>query len=272
MSDQVGNRTDEMSFGEHLDALRPHLMRICGVFFLLLIASFCFKEILVDTLLFGPMKASFPTNQLFAKFAEMTGIAELNINAQTVPLINTSLSGQFNLHLKIAMLTAFTLGFPYLLWEVWRFVKPALSQQELSGCRQFVFYVSLCFFIGLSFGYFIIAPLTINFLAGYSVSTAISNLIDVNSYLATVIDVSLACAVVFQLPLCVYFLTRMGILTSTFLKHYRRHAVVVLALLSAIITPPDVFSMILVLLPLYGLYEYSISLSTRVEHRYFSNS
>ena len=182
-------------------------------------------------------------------------------------LINTAMAGQFNLHLKISMVAAFCIGFPYLLWELWRFARPALTERELRGCRRFVFYVSAGFFAGLLFGYFVIAPLTIGFLSQYSVSEQVTNMIDVGSYLSTVLNVSIACAVVFQLPLLVYFLTRMGLVSPDFLRRYRRHALVALAILSAVITPPDVFSMILVLLPLFGLYEYSIRISERTLRR-----
>lgn len=260
-----------MSFGSHLEVLRPHLIRASIFIIILFIVAFCFKELLVDTLLFGPMHSTFPTNKLFAYIANWLNIPELQINSHTIPLINTKMSGQFNLHLKISMLATLAVGFPYLLWEIWRFVKPALTEKELNSCSRFVFYISLCFFTGLGFGYFIISPLTINFLSTYTVSASVANMIDVNSYLSTVIDVSLACAILFQLPLLVYFLARMGILTSKFMAIYRRHAIVVLAVVSAIITPPDIFSMILVLLPLYLLYEYSISIAARVERRLKDN-
>lgn len=267
MSDSKSNHVGDMSFGGHLEALRPHLIRTTIFVIVLFIVVFCFKEFLVDTLLFGPMNSSFPTNRLLAYIADLVEIPELKINQHTIPLISTKMSGQFNLHLKLSMITTLAIGFPYLLWEIWRFIKPALTEEELGGCRKFVFYVSLCFFVGLGFGYFIIAPLTINFLSTYTVSANIANMIDINSYLSTVIDVSLACAILFQLPLLVYFLARMGVLTSSFMATYRRHAIVVLSVISAIITPPDVFSMVLVLLPLYLLYEYSISIAAGVERR-----
>lgn len=257
----------EMSFGDHLEALRPHLVRSFGVLLLLIIVAFCLKHYLVDIVIFGPTLPSFPTNMWLAKLGESIGVEELKINSEQIRLINTSLAGQFNLHIKISVVTAIIAAFPYLGWELWRFVKPALTEKELKGCRFFVGWLSLGFFAGVAFGYFIIAPLAINFLSNYSVSGSIENYIDISSYLSTVIDISIACAVVFQLPLMVYFLTRMGIMSSQFMARYRRHAFVALALLSALITPPDIFSMILILIPLYGLYEGSISLASRIEKK-----
>lgn len=256
-----------MSFGDHLEALRPHLVRSVVAWLVLMVVAFCFKELLVDRLLLGPLRPDFPTNRWLAALGQHLGIEELAINSRGVELISTTMAGQFNLHLKLSMLAALTLAFPYMLWELWRFVKPALTPRELHACRHAVGCVSLGFFTGIAFGYFIIAPLSINFLTNYQVSFAVENLIDIHSYLSTVIDISLACALLFQLPLAVYFLTRMGILSSTFMARYRRHAILLLAILSAIITPPDVFSMILVMLPLLLLYEGSISLARRVEKR-----
>lgn len=259
--------TGEMTFAEHIDAIRPHLIRGASVILVLVVAAFCFKHLLVDVILFGPMSDWFPTNRLLAYLGELSGIEGLAVDPSRFQLVSTTMAGQFNLHLRISVIAAFALGFPYLLWEVWRFVRPALTESELRGCRRFVLYVSAGFFIGLLFGYYVIAPLSIGFLSGYRVSELVTNMIDVNSYLSTVINVSLACAVVFQLPLLVNFLTRMGVLGPEFLRRYRRHAVVVLAILAAVITPPDAFSMVLVLLPLYGLYEYSILVSERAQRK-----
>lgn len=257
----------EMTFAEHLDALRPHLVRGAAVMLVLVVAAFCLKNLLIDTILFGPVAEWFPTNRLLARLGAFSGLGPLGVSPENFQLVSTTLAGQFNLHLTVSVAAAFAVGFPYLLWELWRFVRPALTPRELHGCRRFVLFVSLGFFAGLAFGYLMIAPLTVAFLTQYSVSELVVNMIDVNSYLSTVLNVSLACAVVFQLPLLVHFLTRMGLLGPDFLRRYRRHAIVVLAVLSAIITPPDALSMVLVLLPLYGLYECSIRISERAQRR-----
>ena len=259
--------TQEMTFFEHLDALRPHLVRGGIVMLVFLIVAFLAKGFVIDTVLFGPQSADFPTNRLLARLAGLTGIDALRINQLDLNMINTSMAGQFNLHLRISLITAIVLATPYILWELWQFIKPALTPRERRGSSRFVGYVSLCFFTGLLFGYYVIVPLSVNFLSGYTASSQITNLIDVNSYLSTVVNVSIAAAIVFELPLLIYFLARMGIVKAAFLRRYRRHAIVALAIFSAIITPPDVFSQIMVLLPLYALYEYSISLAAGVERK-----
>lgn len=263
MPGQLHGTTTEMTFFEHIDALRPHLVRGAAAILVLAVAAFLCKKALVDTVLFGPLSPDFPTNRLLGHLAALSGLDALGGRTDHLQLVSTTMAGQFNLHLKISMVAALAAGFPYLLWEVWRFVRPALTERELHGCRRFVLYVSAGFFAGLLFGYFLIAPLTIGFLSQYSVSDTVVNMIDVNSYLSTVVDVSIACAVVFQLPLLVHFLTRMGLIGPEFLRRYRRHAIVILAVLAAVITPPDAFSMVLVLIPLAGLYQFGIHISER---------
>lgn len=272
----------EMTFFEHIDALRPHLVRGVMAIGVIALAAFFCKSFIIDTVLFGPQKPDFPTNRMLTWVGEQwAGIAGwINATLGTAfdsdpaafriangkfEIINTSLSGQFNLHMKISLLTGLALAMPYTLWEFWRFVRPALTPKEIQGTRMFVFYVSLCFFGGLLFGYYIMAPLSINFFANYQASEFITNMFDISDYLSTVIVVSIACAFMFELPLLIYFLTRMGLLSAPFLRKYRKHAFVLLLVVAAIITPPDIFSLVLVILPLYGLYELSIKLAERTE-------
>ena len=266
MSDKKGKSSDvEMTFFEHIDALRPHLVRGVLALIISMVAAFFAKKYIIDMVLMGPKSPDFPTNRLLCHLSHIiSGDDSLCINNIQFNMINTALVGQFNLHLQISLATALVVAIPYLLWELWRFVAPAFTANERAKSRMFVFYVSLCFFSGLLFGYFLIVPLSINFLYGYTASVDIVNMIDVKSYLSTVLHVSLACAIVFQLPLLIYFLSRIGLISASFLRKYRRHAIVILSILSAIITPPDLFSLILVMLPLYGLYEFSIHLSARV--------
>lgn len=274
----------EMTFFEHIDALRPHLLRSVVAVFLIMIVAFCFKGFIIDTVLFGPQKPDFPTNRLFIWVsAQLQNLCEwingwahtsLSVDTENSGLtklefytINTYMAGQFNLHMKVSFVVALALGMPYFLWEIWQFVRPALTEREIAGTRMFVLWVSVCFFAGLLFGYFIMAPLSVNFFIGYQASASITNMIDVGDYFSTVIVVSLACAAMFQLPLLIYYLTRMGLVSSAFLRKYRRHALVLLMVVAAVITPPDIFSLILVSLPLYGLYELSIRLAARVERK-----
>lgn len=274
----------EMTFFEHIDALRPHLVRgAMAIVIVGVIAFFC-KHLIIDTVLFGPKSPEFPTNRMLvwvggewaqvAAWLNSTLGTSLNIDpgsfsigADRFSVINTSLAGQFNLHMKISLVTGIALATPYVLWEFWRFVRPALTPQEIAGTNWFVFCVSLCFFSGLLFGYFIMVPLSVNFFANYQASAEIVNMIDIGDYLSTVIVVSMACAFMFELPLLIYFLTRMGLVSAGFLRRYRRHAFVVLLVIAAIITPPDIFSLVLVILPLYGLYELSIKLAARIERK-----
>lgn len=258
----------EMTFFEHVEALRPHLVRGVMALIVIMVAAFVGHTFLIDKVLMGPASPEFITNRWLCQLSHwLMNNDTLCINQVRFNIVNTSLAGQFNLTMTVSLVTAIVVAVPYLLWEIWRFVSPALTGFERHRSRMFVLYVSLCFFIGLCFGYYLIVPLSINFLAGFTASPEITNMIDIRSYLSTVLSVSLACAVVFQLPLLIYFLARMGLITSAFLKKYRRHAIVLLAILSAIITPPDLFSLILVIIPLYGLYEYSIFVATKVEKK-----
>lgn len=256
---------DRMTFFEHLEALRPHLIRSAVVVCVLLVAALCCKTLLVDGVLFGPLTADFPTNRLINLLAERAGLAYRVTTLDTLQLVNTSVAGQFNLHLKISFVTAFVLALPYLVWELWRFVRPALTDRERQLCRRMAWRIVGASLLGLAFGYFVIAPLSVSFLTQYTVSSAVANLIDIRSYLSTVIEVSLACALLFQLPTAVRLLTHIGWLSSELMCRYRRHAIILLALVAAVITPPDAFSMVLVLLPLTALYEYSIRIARRAE-------
>jgi len=257
----------EMTFFEHIDALRPHLVRGAFVLFSLTVVAFMMKGFIIDKILFGPKSPDFPTNRAMAWLADRTGLDGLRTAAYDFKLINTSLMGQLNLHLQVAFMTALTLTIPYLLWEVWRFIKPALTPRERQSTNKFVFYVSFCFIVGLCFGYFMISPFSVNFLVNYNASPDIQNLIDVGSYLKIVLNVSLASAAVFQLPILVYFLSRMGILTPKFMRRYRKHATIILVLFAMVITPPDLVSATLVAIPLYLLYELSINISARVRRQ-----
>ncbi len=258
------NDPQHMTFFGHVEALRPHLVRSAVAVVLLAVAAFLCKGALIDGLLFGPLRADFPTNRLLFWLAERSGI---DYALPTPELINTTLAGQFNLHLRLSFTAAFVAALPYCLWEAWRFVRPALTLRERRLCRTAALRVAAAFGSGLAFGYFILAPLSIAFLASYRVSDAVRNLIDIGSYLSTVTQVTIVCALLFQLPLLVQLLTCMGLLTAAAMRRYRRHAIVVLAVLAALVTPPDAFSMLLVLLPLAGLYEYGIRVAARTERR-----
>lgn len=251
---------DDMSFFEHLDAMRPGLMRSVAVFVVAMVAALLFKDYIMAVIM-GPKSPDFPTNALLYKIAESMNSEVLKINQTPVTLINTAMAGQFNMHLLTAFYAALVVTIPYILFELWLFVRPALSQSEIKGSRLFILYVISCMAIGFVFGYFVLCPISVNFLTGYVVSSDITNMIDVSSYISLVANLSIVCAVVFELPVAVHFLSKTGIVTAELMKKYRRHAIVFLAVGAAIITPPDIVSMILVIIPLYLLYELSIKIA-----------
>lgn len=254
----------EMSFLEHLEALRWHLVRSVLVVFIIAIAAFIYKSFIFDVIVLGPKNPNFLTYRVLCKLSDKLGI-DLCIEELGFELININLSGQFTMHMMVAFITGIIVAFPYLAWEIWRFIKPALKKGELVYARGMVFYISLLFAIGVLFGYYIIAPLSINFLGGYQVSNEVANNISLSSYIGTVTTLTLMAGLVFELPVFVYFLTKIGLINPQFLKSYRRHSVVVILILAALITPsPDIISQIIVAIPLLVLYEIGIYVSKMV--------
>lgn len=260
------NDEAEMTFGEHLDEIRKILVRVALVFALLFIVLFAMKGIVLDVV-FAPIRETFPTNRLFNLLADLMGSDTLRIHPDNVELFNNKMAGQFMLHIKSSFIGAFIIAFPYLIWELWLFVKPALPAQQRKQSIRYAIETPLWFVMGLLFGYYIIAPLAINFLGNYQVSDQISNIIDVSSFLTTVMSVSFAAAVAFQLPLLIRLLATMGILTSQGMRQYRKVAVAALLIFAAIITPPDIVSQVLIFFPCYALYEYGIRIAGRIEAR-----
>ncbi len=271
MSDELEKQSSvsddsQMSVAEHINELRRRLTRTVILLAVGFIVAFIFKDFLTG-ILFGPSNPEFLSNRAFAWLADQTGVDMLRINQSNPELINTQMAGQFKLHLKLSFVASLVVTIPFALWQLWIFVRPALTQKVIRHCRSLVFEVSLWFFVGLLFGYFIVAPLANNFLSNYVLSTEINNMIDVNSYLSIVLGVSMACALTFQLPLLIKLLATIGIVSSKLLRKYRKIAFTVILILSAVITPPDVFSQILVGAPLYILYEYGIVITRRIEHK-----
>ena len=264
MSKEIVHDEAEMTFGEHLDELRKILMRVILIFGVLFCVLFALKGIVMDVVL-APVLESFPTNRLFNWMADMMGSDALRISPDNVDLYNTKMAGQFLLHIKSSLVGAFVIAFPYLIWELWLFVKPALPPHQRKKSFRYVLETPVWFLLGLFFGYFIIAPLAINFLGNYQVSEQINNIIGVDSFMNTVISVSFAAAIAFQLPLLIRLLATMGIVTSEGMRQYRKVAVAALLIFAAIITPPDVVSQVLIFVPCYFLYEYGITIAVRIE-------
>lgn len=264
MSNQVNYDEAEMTFGEHLDELRKILIRVIVVFSLLFIVLFALKGIVLDVV-FAPIRETFPTNRLFAWLSEVLNSEVLKISPENVELFNNKMAGQFMLHIKSSFVGAFVLAFPYLIWELWTFVKPALPPEQRRKSIRYAVECPIWFVLGLLFGYYIIAPLAINFLGNYQVSGQIKNIIDVSSFMTTVISVSFAAALAFQLPILIRLLATMGIVSADGMRQYRKIAVAALLIFAAIITPPDVVSQVLIFIPCYALYEYGIVITQRIE-------
>lgn len=257
----------KLSFWEHIEALRWHIIRSFIAILLFAITAFIFKGIIFDKILFAPKEPDFLLNYYLCLFGQKIDVTTLCINQESLKLINTKMSGQFSMHILVSIITGIIIAFPYILWEIWRFIKPALEKKARKYSTKLIFFSSLLFFIGVLFAYYIITPLTINFLGYYNVSEEVENLISLNSYVSTLTSLVLINGIVFELPILVYFFTKIGLLSPKIMKKYRKISLVIILILSAVITPPDVFSQLLVCFPLLLLYELSIKISKRVISR-----
>lgn len=254
----------DMTFLEHFSELRNTLVRVVIFFAFAFVGAFLLKSFLYDVAILGPKDPQFITNRLLCDFGQIMNTDKLCINKIQFDVSNLELAGQFRSHLLITFVAALIMTMPFLLFELWMFIKPALKESERQSAGGFLISSNFLFITGVSFGYFIIAPLAINFLYNYTISDQVENFIRLQSYISSVTGVCLASGLIFELPVLVYFLSKISIITPKFLKKYRKHMIVVFFILSAVITPPDVFSQILVALPLLLLYEISIGISKRV--------
>ncbi|WP_340203151.1 twin-arginine translocase subunit TatC [Ascidiimonas sp. W6] len=253
---------EEMSFLDHLEDLRWHLIRATIAVVIIGIGAFLAKDFIFNVILFGPKNPDFITYQVFCDISKAIGLEEafcskeLNFRIQS-----RTMAGQFSAHIWTAIWAGFIISFPYILYEAWRFISPGLYENERKNARGFIFIASMLFFSGVLFGYYLIAPLSINFLTNYQVSKEVFNDIDLSSYISTIRASVIACGLVFELPIIIYFLTKIGLVTPEFLRKYRKFALVLVLILSAIITPPDIASQIVVAIPILVLYEISIYIS-----------
>jgi len=254
----------EMSFLEHLEVLRWHIVRSIIAILLFAIVAFIFHNVIFDHVLLAPKTGEFVTNRLLCAFGELMNTSKLCINIDPLSIISIKMAGQFSTHIKVSLILGFIIAFPYIFYEFWSFVRPALKKGEKRVAHGAIFFSSLLFFLGVLFGYFIIVPLSVHFLGSYSVSVQVSNQINLMSYIGTVTSVVLASGILFELPILVYFLSKAGLVSPQFLKKYRKHSLVIILALSAIITPPDIFSQVLVAFPLLILYEAGILISKRI--------
>jgi sec-independent protein translocase protein TatC len=256
----------EMSFLDHLEALRWHLVRSSIAIFFFGTIAFVYKDIIFDGILLAPKYNDFPTYRFFCWLShqlfndDSICLGELNFE-----LISISMAGQFTAHLTIAVVSGIILAFPYLLWEIWRFIKPALYNNERQYANGLIFWGTFLFLTGIAFGYYVITPLSVFFFGNYQVSALVANQIGLNSFISTVVTSTFGCGLVFELPIVIYFLAKIGLVGPASLRASRKFSYVIILIVAAIITPPDVTSQIIVSIPLFLLYEVSILIAGRVE-------
>ena len=256
---------NEMSFLDHLEELRWHLIRATLAVLIAGVVAFIAKEFIFDVVLLGPKQPEFITYRVLCSVAQSIGFDESFCYTE-IPfsIQNRTMSGQFSIHMWTAITAGFIIAFPYILYEFWRFISPALHDKERKASRGFIVIASLLFFIGVLFGYYIISPLSINFLGSYQVSKEVVNEIDLDSYMGLIRASALASGIIFELPIIMFLLTKIGLVTPEILKQYRKFALVGILIVSAIITPPDIASQIVVAIPVLILYEISIFISKMV--------
>ena len=258
----------EMTFLDHLEELRWHIIRSVASILVFTIIAWAYQKEIFGGIIMAPSKSEFWTNRMLCKLADLTGIEGLCFKQADFILQSREVSGQFMMALTQSIMVGLMFAFPYFFWEIWRFVKPGLKMKEAKAASGAVFWVSLLFFMGVAFGYYVVSPMAINFLASFKLDESIQNQFDITDYLSLLSTMTLACGVTFQLPMIAYVLSQVGVLTPAFMRDYRRHAIVVILILAAIITPsPDMISQLLVTVPLLGLYEVSILVSARVVKR-----
>lgn len=258
-----------MSFWGHIDALRGHLFRSALVVLVFAVVLFCFPEFLFDKILLGPLDSNFPTYRAFRHLGLwlqqqgiLTDAKDLDFGHYTFKLQSLGLSDQFTSQMWISIIGGLIVGAPYVLWEVWRFIKPALKEKEKKASTGFIISSTFLFLSGVLFSYYVIVPLMVNFLGNYQVSKMIENNFTFDSYISTVTTLTLSAGLIFELPILVFFLTKFGLMSPEFMRKYRKHAVVVILVVAGVITPsPDITSQLLVAFPLYILYEASIFVS-----------
>jgi len=251
---------NEMSFIDHLEELRWHLIRAAIAITVFTVAAFVCMPYIFHHIILAPSRTDFWTYRMLCQLSPSLCIEKINFTLQS-----RNMSGQFTMHILASVVSGIVISFPYVFWEIWRFVKPALRGKEKRYTSGAVLAVTTLFAMGILFGYYIIAPLSINFLANYKLDESIANQFDITSYMSTLCMLVLGSGLMFQLPVLIYVLSAMGIMTPMFMRTYRRHSVVIIFFIAAIITPsPDILSQVLVALPLILLYELSIFVSASV--------
>jgi sec-independent protein translocase protein TatC len=267
--DQEPIQEKEMSFLEHLEELRWHVVRSLGAVILFTIGAFVTAPWIFHNIIFAPARVDFPTFVWLCNLSHFFGSGDA-LCIQEIPLKIQSrfMTGQFSMHIISSFVIGIIVAFPYITWELWRFIKPGLYPREKNSSRGAVASISFLFLGGVMFGYYILAPVMISFLANYQISDMIVNEFDITSYVGTIVGVVFGSGVLFQLPVVIFFLTKVGIVTPAYLRKYRKHAIVIILIVGAIVTPTaDPLSQSLISVPLYLLYEISIVISAGVMRR-----
>jgi sec-independent protein translocase protein TatC len=259
---------NEMSFLDHLEDLRWLLVRSSAVIVVMAIITFYFSDFIFDDIIFGPTHTDFITYRFFCEVAQAFGVTgDICVDDLPFTIQNTSMEGQINVFIWTCITAGFIFAFPYILYEIWKFISPALYDKEKKGAIGFIVISSVLFFLGVLFGYFVIVPLSINFVATFSVSSVVKNEFNLDSYIGMIKTSVIAAGLFFELPIIIYFLTKLGLVTPDFLRKYRKYAIVILLIVAAVVTPPDVVSQITVAIPMLMIYEASIFLSVYVEKK-----
>ncbi|WP_442844645.1 twin-arginine translocase subunit TatC [Leeuwenhoekiella sp. H156] len=255
---------DEMSFLDHLEELRWHLIRATLAIVIVGTVAFIFKDFIFDQIIFAPARPDFISYDLLCQIANIFGSDKGCINEMDFIIQNRTMGGQFNAAIWTSIIVGLVVAFPYVIYEFWRFISPGLYEKERKNSRGFIIISSLLFFMGVLFGYYVIAPLSINFLANFTVGDMVKNEFDISSYIGLVRSSAIAAGLIFELPIIIYFFTKIGLVTPQFLKKYRKYALVIVLIVAAIITPPDISTQVIVSIPILILYEVSILISAFV--------
>ena len=252
---------NEMSFLNHLEILRWTLIRSALAILFVAMGAFMMKDFIFNKIILLPKDASFITYRFLCSVSQQFGTQGLCIDEIPFIVQSRTMAGQFSAHIWTSITAGFILAFPFILWEIWKFIKPGLYPKERKNAKSFIIISSFLFFLGVLFGYYVITPLSINFLGAYRVADEVHSNIDLSSYIGLLRASVLSAGLIFEMPIIIYFLTKMGLVTPEFLKKYRKYALVLVLILSALITPPDVISQIIVAIPMMILYQVSITIS-----------
>lgn len=259
---------DEMSFLDHLEDLRWHLIRATLSVLIAATLAFFAKGFIFDVLLFGPSKGDFWTYNILCKLSNFMGVdGGFCFDELPFTIQSRTMGGQFSAHIWVSITAGFVIAFPYIIYEFWKFVAPAMKDNEKNTSQGFIAISSILFFCGVLFGYYVVTPLSINFLGTYQISSRVLNEFDIGSYISLVRSSVIATGLLFELPIIIFFLTKVGVITPMFLRKYRKYALIIVLIISAIITPPDILSQIIVAIPVLVLYELSILVSVIVYKR-----